>query len=236
MPQRTLQLWLWLRSPAARHILPFAAWILFLAAGAPAAYKYALRTVVCALLLMACRPWRWYPRLAVRHLPLAVGAGILACGLWILPEWAGLGGWPQAQELYLRFGIMPLGKLPVWPVPSPYHPDICGWTLTLTRLAGSALVIAVIEEFFWRGWLYRWLIGHDFLQVQAREFEWRPFLLVCLFFGLEHDRWLVGIGAGAIYGGLVLRTGCLWCAVVAHVVTNLCLGLYVIATDSYRFW
>jgi CAAX prenyl protease-like protein len=102
---------------------------------------------------------------------------------------------------------------------SPFDPAVCGWPLTLTRLLGSALVITAAEELFFRRWLM------DFA-----GFWW----MVALF-AVEHDRWAVGAAAGAIYGFLALRSGLL-SAVIAHVTTNLVLGLWVVGRGAWQFW
>ena len=60
--------------------------------------------------------------------------------------------------------------------------------------------------------------------------------MVSVCFGLEHDRWLAGIFAGLAYGLVAIRTRDIWAAVMAHVVTNLLLGLYVLAVGAYSFW
>ena len=94
-----------------------------------------------------------------------------------------------------------------------------GAGLIALRLVGSAFVISVAEELFFR----RWLIGFA-------GFGW----MVALF-AIEHDRWLVGAVAGAVYGWLFLRRG-LGAAIVAHATTNLVLGLWVLRTSQWQFW
>jgi len=108
--------------------------------------------------------------------------------------------------------------------------------LTLVRLAGSAFVIAIIEEFFWRGFLYRWLLGSPFLKFNLGTMHVGMFWIVALLFGLEHTRWMVGILAGVAYGYLVIRTRDIWAGCIAHITTNLLLGIYVLITRSYHFW
>ena len=54
-------------------------------------------------------------------------------------------------------------------------------------------------------------------------------------FSVEHDRWLVGAFAGAMYGWLAVRKGIL-SAIIAHVTTNLALGIYVLETGNWQFW
>lgn len=231
--------------PALAHLIPFAAWLILMQAlGEPAGWKYALRTVLGLGLLLWARPWRWYPRFQIKNLPPTLGVGVLVLLVWIVPEMGFMDHFPALKAFYFRFLVMPFGQLPPYVDPqtlrhlaeSPYRPDVCGWALALTRLAGSAFVIAIAEEFFWRGFLYRWLIQRDFTDLSLRAFELQPFLIMVALFGFEHDRWLVGMFAGAAYGGLLLLTGDIWAAVLAHVLTNFLLGLYVLGSGNYGFW
>ena len=55
-------------------------------------------------------------------------------------------------------------------------------------------------------------------------------------FALEHHtRLAAGAMAGAFYGWLAIRKG-VGSAVIAHVTTNLLLGLYVILKGQWGFW
>ena len=230
----------WTSRPVLAHALPFLAWIVLksvLDAAVPGqAWKYAVLSLVGVLLLVGFRPWQYYPRPQARHAGIALLVGLVVLAIWIVP-FMGLGdGMPFIQELYLRFGVLPLGKIPAWPTQSIYSPEACGWTLTLVRLGGSAFVIAVAEEFFWRGFLYRRLIRRDFLNAPLGEFEAEPVCWSVLLFGLEHREVVAGILAGALYGWLLIRTKDIWAAVAAHTLTNLLLGMYVIRYDAYGFW
>ncbi len=234
----------WWRQPAApapAHILPFAGWIVWLLVDqfcfdGGSGVRYALRTLTGLALLLWLRPWRWYPAPQWRHLPLALGIGCLVWVVWVVPESELFDRWPDLKEFYLRWLVMPFGRLPVRPHPSPYDPAVCGWALTAIRLAGSAFVIAVIEEFFFRGFLYRWLSRVDFLKQPLTRFAPLAFLWMILIFGAEHEQWAAGIFAGAAYGWLTIRTGNIWAAAWAHVLTNLLLGLYVIGSGRFGFW
>ncbi len=230
----------WFSPPVLAHTAPFAAWVaLRLAADLAVpdrAWPYAVQTVTGAALLVLLRPWRYYAPFRWRDLPAAVLVGVLVLALWVMPFLRWGDEMPWFQEFYLRFGVLPLGSLPRRPAWSPYAPGVCGWPMTLVRLAGSAFVIATAEEFFWRGFLYRRLARPDFLQFPLAAFDLEACCWSCVVFGLEHREVLAGIAAGMLYLVLMRRTQNLWAAVAAHVTTNLLLGVYVIRTGAYEFW
>ncbi len=226
--------------PIWAHVLPFVAWLfIFQMLGDPAGWKYAVRSVLCLGIFFYFRPWRWYARLEVKNLPLAVGVGLAVFIVWIAGETAWMGQWPMLQEWYMRIGFMPPWSLPELDVEmarAAYAPDMVGWPLTAVRILGSAFVIGIIEEFFWRGFLYRWLLAKDFLSVDPGKLDLPMFLLVALVFGVEHNRWLVGVLAGLAYGWMYLRTRDIWAVSIAHALTNLVLGIYVVWAEQWAFW
>lgn len=220
------------------HVLPFLVWVgIMEVPGFHPAIRYAAQSAVVLGLLAWLRPWRYYSgSMRVRNLPLAAAVGLGVGAIWIFPETRWFAVFPAVQDVYLRYGVRPLGTLPVFPASSPYAPEQCGWVLACVRLAGSAFVIAVAEEFFWRGFLCRWLRSKEFLGVNPAAIGWVTMVVVAALFGLEHDRWLAGVAAGIAYGCLYMRTRDIAAAAAAHVVTNFTLGCYVLASGAYRFW
>ncbi len=237
-----------------RHVIPFAVWMAILFAvdvlniaedpskdhalnwitlGA----AYAWRTGLGLLALLWMRPWRYYPGLQRRHLLPAVGLGAAVFVLWVGFESALVQRWlPGLAEVYQRWAVFPFGELRAVTDFQPYNPAVCGWPLALMRLAGSAFVIAIIEEFFWRGFLYRWVRSLDFLDIDPGQLHWPAFLGVAAIFAIEHSEWLAGLMTGLAYGYFYIRTRDIWALALAHVVTNLLLGLYVLGTGAYHFW
>lgn len=224
------------RAAAWAHAIPFAIWMAFILFDKePTAASYALRSLAGLVVFIGMRPWRWYERLEVRHLGVAVLVGVGVFMIWILPET------PWAESIGLAKGYYTWGMMPPWnsdaPTSAPtYAPETCGWWLTGVRLMGSSMVIAPIEEFFWRGFLYRWLIRPDFQQQDPSRFRWSAFLISSALFGVEHHRWVVGIIAGMLFAWTYIRTKNIWSACLAHAITNFLLGIYVLATGSYAFW
>jgi CAAX prenyl protease-like protein len=119
----------------------------------------------------------------------------------------------------------------------PRYPDgTMNWSLAIGRLAGLALVAPVMEELFWRSFLLRWLERHDFLTLSPRRVGWRALLITSALFAVEHNRWFAGAIAGAVYAALYVRSGNLWMPIIAHVVTNATLGVWILATENWQFW
>jgi CAAX prenyl protease-like protein len=108
--------------------------------------------------------------------------------------------------------------------------------LAVVRLFGAAIVVPVMEELFWRSFLMRYLISAHFETVPLGALTPFSFGLMAVLFGVEHDLWLAGIMAGAAYGLLLARTRNLWACVIAHAVTNLALGVYVLVTHEWYWW
>lgn len=223
------------KQAAWRHVAPFLAWVVIMSLPmADVAFRYSLQAVACVAVLCAAKPSRYYTRPVFAQLPWAVLVGMAVCVLWVLPESPWAERWPWFHDLYMRYATR--GGDPAVAGLKPYAPENCGWLLTSVRLAGSAFVIAVAEEYFWRGFLMRWLRGHLFTAVDPCGIGWGVLMASSLLFGLEHSRWLAGVGAGLVYGFLYIRTGNLWMPIIAHVVTNLLLGFYVLSFGAYKFW
>ena len=228
-----------------RYAAPFATWIALQMVLPATAGAYAVRTVATALVGVWCL-WNVRSRsgksaaspnaahlgeaaLSPLRLFLGLLVGVIVTILWIAPE---------CSTFYRTWFCWPIGSLPhapASPTPSPYEPAVCGWALTITKLIGSAFVIAPVEEVFFRSFLYRWLQKRDFRSVSLSHFNLSAFLWMVFLFTLEHDRPLAAAVAGAAYGFAAIRFG-LASAIVAHVTTNLLLALYVIHQNAWTFW
>ena len=224
--------------PLFCHLAPFVAWLLVMTfCAGPSPYAYAFRTLFTTVLLIYLRPWRWYSRLKINHILPATTVGLAVFALWVVGESEMASRLPYIKEMYLRWGITPFGELPDETIVNcVYAPEACGWTFTIIRIFGSFAVVALAEELFWRGCLYRILIDREFLKVELNRFKPLAFAVVCIAFGFEHQRWLVGIITGAAYGLLMIKTRSLWAPTLAHAVTNLVLALYVVWGEHYHFW
>jgi uncharacterized protein len=108
--------------------------------------------------------------------------------------------------------------------------------LVVSRLAGAVLVVPVMEELFWRSFLIRYIISQDFTRVAIGRFTWPSFIITVVLFGLEHNLFLAGMAAGIAYNLVVYHTRSITACILAHSITNLALGIYVINSGKWHFW
>lgn len=189
--------------------------------GVDARWLYALNLVLVGGLLLR---WRHeYEELRAQPTPgqwtLAALAGLAVFALWIVLDapWMLLGE-PTAAFM---------------PMDAQGRPE---WALIAVRWTGAALLVPLMEELFWRGFLMRWLQDAAFERVDVRAVGARAVAISTALFMLAHVQWLAAIVAGLAYALLYRATGRLWTAVAAHAVTNGVLGAWVLATGQWQFW
>lgn len=105
------------------------------------------------------------------------------------------------------------------------------------RFTLLALIVPIIEELFLRGWLVRWIENPNWENVPLTGLSWGALITASLYGVLTHPSEAI---AAFLWFGLVTwlmnRTGNLWDCVVAHGVTNLLLGLYVLQFQQWHLW
>ena len=184
----------------------------------PEHWVYPAQTVICAAALAFW--WRQYdfawPKAAGWGLTFL--AAVAAFAVWIAPQ-AFLGRPPRLDGFN--------------PALSPFYE----FTLSF-RFLRLVIVVPLLEEIFWRGFLLRWLVRDDFQNVPFGTFTWRSFAIVTVAFALEHSPadYPAALFTGAVYNLLAVQTRSLGACVAAHAITNLLLGIYIMQTRQWGFW
>lgn len=237
------------------HLIPFAIWLTALKIGDPGPINYMIRTLSGIVLLAWLRPWRWYPRLKLKNIPAAMGVGLFIFVVWVgfetpwMVEHA-----PKVTEWYQRLFVDYLQPFKVRElfdmgngVMVPFEvdditglhvhdPRNTGWVMFWIHMLGTSVIIAIIEEMVYRGFLYRWMQGSPFYKINPHILKWGLLVGISAFFAVSHIEWMAAIICGICYGLLYIKTGDIWAATIAHGVTNFLLGLYVIHYGAYQFW
>lgn len=187
----------------------------------PQYWIFPLQILICGGLLIHYR--NFYSDLKhVCGLGFAVLVGVLALGIWITPQ--ALLGQARRTDGFLPHFFGDHG----WPY----------WTTVIARLFRMVVIVPLVEELFWRGFLLRYCIRNDFENVAIGTFTWKSFWIVTIAFCFEHTRpdWPAALITSALYNCVAYRTKSLTACVVTHAVTNLLLGFYILNTQQWGFW
>ena len=186
----------------------------------PEYWLYPVQTFVCAGLLFWF--WREYEFRGVRQPLIAAGVGLLVFVLWISPQ-AFFGAAARTEG----FNPTVFADQPV-----------AYWSTVLLRFLRLVVIVPLVEEIFWRGFLLRYFVDEKFDKVPFGTFSWLSFGVVAVGFMFVHSTadWPAALLTGALYNWVAYRTKCLGACVLAHALTNLFLGIWIMNTRQWGFW
>lgn len=218
------------RWPSAPWIAPFAVFMLLLVGlpslGLSPRADAVVRVSLLAITLIAIGRPAIDLKISDPVGTFVVGVAVFA--VWVAPDLL-VPGW----RTHAVFQNELTGHLTVSMPPEARHDRV---VLTL-RLVRAALLVPILEELFWRGWLPRFLDARDFRSLPLGHFSRTSFVATAVLFAAEHGPfWEVGLVAGLAYNLWMQRTRSLGDAIAAHGVTNLILGIFVLLTERWEFW
>ncbi|MGD0363407.1 MAG: CAAX prenyl protease-related protein [Bryobacteraceae bacterium] len=214
------------RHPATAYIAPFAVFVALRWLPFPPERLALVRILLVASTLL------WLSRRAMRRrISFPIGSVLLGIGvlaIWIAPDIL----WHEYRDAWLfhnRITGIARSTLSADLKSNPYFIGL--------RVLESAILVPIVEELFWRGWLMRWIIRPDFEGVAIGRYTALSFWAVALLFASEHGPyWDVGLIAGMAYNWWCVRTRNLADCMLAHAVTNGLLAAYVLLFDQWQYW
>lgn len=180
----------------------------------------------------------WYfrkscPRFSREGLGLAVLAGLVGTAVWIaLATWRPEAGLDPLLSSWLPSGTAARAAFDPFQIANP----LGRFAFLAVRLFGLAIVVPLMEEVFWRGFLLRYIINDRFDTVPLGTYSAGSFWGVTILFTLVHPELSAAFVWGAGINLLFYRTRNLWACIVAHSATNLALGIYILSTGSWQLW
>jgi CAAX prenyl protease-like protein len=218
------------RNSTSAYLVPFAVFLALLAiqdyVPLPQRTEFALRLVIMTGVL-----WVFSRQVISFRVEKPIGTiaiGLAVFALWIAPDLL----FPGYRSHWL-FQNSITGKASGSVAPAG-HNDV--WLL-LFRSVRAIIIVPIVEELFWRGWLMRWLINRDFWKVEFGAYLPSAFWITAALFASEHGPyWDVGLMAGVAYNWWIVRTKSLGDLILAHAITNACLCAYVIAAQKWEYW
>ncbi|MDQ2918962.1 MAG: CAAX prenyl protease-related protein [Verrucomicrobiota bacterium] len=186
----------------------------------PQYWIFPLQTFLCGVALLFY--WREYELQTPRQLFFVIAIALLVFVLWVSPQQF-FGFAPR------RDGFDPNVFVNQ---PSLYWPTI------VLRFLRLVVVVPLVEEIFWRGFLLRYFINEKFEDVPFGTFSPLSFAVVTIGFTLSHSMpdWPAAAVTGALYNFVAYRTRSLSSCVFVHAITNLALGLWIMRTAQWGFW
>lgn len=239
----------WLHNDDVAYIAPMGIFLLLTLLGGQVKSLYVASYVAKTILAGAAIVyfWKHYTRIRWDHWGLGVVVGIVGLVQWVGTEHLLLNYWPDYPKVTGTAWNPNDPADPSWPF-RPFATNADGslvhfpslwvaWAFVILRWAGAALVVPFMEELFWRDYLWRTILAPaNFKLAGIGEWAWVPFVGVALAFSTVHVQWITAIGWGLMIAGLLVWTKSLGACIVAHAVTNLLLGAYVLYTGEWFFW
>ena len=219
-------------APWLAYVLPYAVFVLLTALEhllntKEAVYVYPLfyTLKIAAVIWIARLVWTRLPELAQKPqgVGLGIGAGLVLAILWVLLDKVT----PHFSFLGHRVGYDP----------RTLHPAALEWGFVAVRLFGLAVIVPIIEETLFRGFLLRYVSDPErWSTVPLGVFTLSALGFVVAGMALSHPEWLAAAVFSLSMCLLIHRTRNLWTCIVAHGVTNLALGIYVLLSHDWKYW
>ena len=235
MSERTRQLFK--ERPQLPYVLPLVIFGAFLAAEGqyPAAkwWLYPAKTLATGICLWWL--WREFKALSWRWSWLGIVIGVVVVAQWI--------GMELFFKNYWHYPALPMvGAETDWNMADSFNPEthfggrtLKFWIWIAIRMVGAVIVVPIMEELFWRGFLLRFFESRFryFERVALGEFGWLSCLAVAGMFALVHPWYISAFVCALIYNWLMYKTRSLLACVVAHGLTNLLLWIYILRFDAW---
>lgn len=173
--------------------------------------------------------WRWLPW---RLTPWSVVVGVVGAVLWVAICRLHL-----EERVFVPIGLGSLLGLGTRSAFNPFEhweSASAAWGFFALRMTGLVLIVPPIEEFFLRGFCMRYVMHRDWWTVPFGQVDAQAFGVAVLVPVLMHPGEMF---AAAVWFGLVtvlmIRTRSIGDCIVAHAVTNLLMGLWVLYSGDW---
>jgi hypothetical protein len=201
-----------------------------------AAYPQVYTVKILLTLAAVAAVWPSYQQFPFRVTLLAPVVGAVGVVLWIgicklelEPALLGPLGLDSILGLGQRSAFNPLDELaehPLW-----------AYGFLAIRFLGLVAVVPLIEEFFLRAFVMRFVIDAEWSKIPFGTLTPTAIVAGTLFGMLTHPAELFAAAVWfTLITWLMFATRSVWDCVVAHGVTNLLLGIWVVTTGDWQLW
>ena len=115
------------------------------------------------------------------------------------------------------------------------HSPTWAYAFLAIRFFGLAMIVPIFEEFFYRGFMMRFMVHQQWWQIPFGDVTRAALVAGTMIPALVHPaEFFAAIAWFSMITWLMVRTKNIWDCVVAHGVTNLLLGVYVVWFDQWQ--
>jgi hypothetical protein len=198
----------------------------------PVVYTLKIALVMVAMALV----WPGYRQFPLRVSPLAPLVGAIGVVLWI-----GICKLELESKLLAPLGFEALFDAGARSGFNPFDrwPDNPVWVygFLAVRFWGLAAIVPLAEEFFLRGFAMRFVVDAEWWKVPfGRLTPAAAIVGTALPMAMHPGEIFAAAAWFTLITWLMFKTRNIWDCVVAHSVTNLLLGLWVVASGDWYFW
>jgi CAAX prenyl protease-like protein len=191
-------------------------------------YTYTFTIAVTTLLILLVG-WGYF-RAPLRISPLSFIVGVVGVVVWI--------GLSQLDRQFIGLGEMLSSGRPGF---NPFEELKANprwmWQFIGIRFFGLVLVVPLVEEFFVRGFLIRYVDDPDWDEQPLGQAKLAGWLSPTIYGLVAHlTEPLAAVAWFSLVSWLYKKTGSIWDCVVAHSITNLLLGLYIVKFGQWHLW
>jgi len=176
---------------------------------------------------------------------------VLGLLLWLRPRYRGQ---DPASPQVLQSALLGLAAIVLWIALDPWMPRtgardntfpfatafelgmVPGILSIAFRMFGAVVVVPVVEELFWRGFLMRTIIKPEFEEVPLGTFQPLSFYVTTVAFALVHVEFGSATLFALIAGWWFCRTKSIRAVMILHAAANLGLAVYVLLTRNWFLW
>lgn len=194
----------------------------------PIIYSLKIGLTVVAI-LVALPGYRWF---GGRPSWQGLAVGLVGGALWIV-----LCKLHLEQRLLAPLGlgaVLDLGRRPGFNPMAEMDDKSLAYAFLAVRFLGLVVIVPIIEEFFLRGFLMRYIMNVDWPLIPFAVVDRLALITGTAFPMLMHTGELFAAAAWfSLVTWLMLRTRSVWECIVAHAVTNLMIGLWVLYSGDW---
>ncbi len=206
----------------------------------PEQWMFPLQTFIVGGVL--CFFWKNYHFRPAKGVALGALLGVIGIALWILPSYLydALEYTEETVGIWEHFGLAPRDD---GFDPSVLLPEfgLAGyWASTVFRFLRAVVVVALVEELLWRGFLMRFLVkpDGDYWKVPFGKPQVLSYFVTTGAFVFIHQPvdYLGALVFGSLMYWLAVRTKSLAACIVMHGVANLIMGAYALRFAEFGLW